>query len=83
MTDNIKPIRPGTEIVGVEPNQDVVDMLEHMLSRAKSGEIVSAAVAAWTHDNSSLTCFEIGVHAFSLLGAVNRLQGRIDRAIEG
>lgn len=81
MTDNIKPLFPGQPVPGTA-NASTVALLEHILGRAKSGEITEVALAGWTSDNASITCFTPGGAPVQLLGALVRLTARIERTME-
>lgn len=81
MTDNIKPLFPGQPVPGTA-NANTVALLEHILGRAKSGEITEVALAGWTSDNASITCFTHGGRAELLMGALVRLTARIERTME-
>ena len=81
MVDNVKPIMAGVDVPGVA-NAHTVKLLEHILERAKSGEISDVAIGAWTADGAAITCFTPN-HSTQLLGALVRLSGRIERSMEG
>ena len=81
MTDNVKPLFAGQ----LTPNQadpDVVALLEDMLSRAKTGELRTAAFAGATNDGCTTTAFCVRDHMFSTLGGVSRLSKRLNDLIE-
>jgi hypothetical protein len=81
MTDNTKPLFAGQ----VHPNQadpDVVALLEDMLSRAKSGELRTAAFAGATNDGCTITAFCGRDHMFSTLGGISYLRKRAEDLIE-
>lgn len=81
MTDKVQPLFPGQAIPGT-PNDETVELLEHILARAKAGEVISVAIAGCTSDNAIVTCFEVGDRAMTLLGATTHLLNRINRALE-
>ena len=80
MTDKIQPLFPGQPVPGTA-NDNAVQLLEHLLARAKSGEIRDVAIAAWTSDNAALSGFTPG-SPVPLLGELVRLTARIERTME-
>lgn len=47
MTDNIKTLTPAT----MQPAADVVELLENLLARAKTGEVRDVVIAATLSEN--------------------------------
>jgi hypothetical protein len=76
---NVVEFKPRTKIV----NESVVELLEHWLEMAKSGEVDTVAIAGLISDGSSISqASEVG-HVQALLGALRILEMRIVReAIE-
>ena len=79
MINNVKSI-DGRTIQG-QPVERVVQLLEHALNRAKSGELRSIAIAGVCANFDATTAYEHEDHIFALLGAVSYLQGRIQAAL--
>ena len=48
------------KIIEQPPNDALVDLLEDLLNKAKSGEVISIAVAMHTKGNCTTTAFELG-----------------------
>lgn len=82
MIDKVTPLFAGTAVPG-QQNDAVVALLENLLSRAKSGEVVSVAVAGYTADDCMLSSFETGAHTSSTLGAIRLLESRIIDSLRG
>ena len=69
MTDNIKPLFPGRP-TGTEPVEELVEILEDLLVRAKSGELQSLAFAGCCSDNTVVTGLSVADDVFSLIGGL-------------
>lgn len=82
MADKITPLFEGTDIPG-QQNDAVVAILENMLERAKSGEVVSIAISGYTADDGIVSVFHSGNHLFALLGAIDYCKLRVLDAIVG
>jgi hypothetical protein len=65
------------------PVKVVVEMLEDMLARAKSGEIRSAAVVAVNADDGVTTAHAGDGRPVTLLGAVHRLSYYLNTLVIG
>lgn len=68
MTDNTKPLFPGRP-TGTEPVEELVEILEDLLFRAKSGELQSLAFAWLCSDNTVMSGICVTDDVFSLMGA--------------
>lgn len=67
--------------VGVlAPNEDAIELLEDMLERAKSGDIVGVAVCALHYDAAASYSVAGLVGGYSLLGALEMAKAEL---IEG
>ena len=69
MTDNIKPLFPGRP-TGTEPVEELVEILEDLLTRAKSGELQSLAFAGCCSDNTVMSGLSVTDDVFALIGAL-------------
>lgn len=69
MTDNIKPLFPG-QPTGTEPVGELVEILEDLLVRAKSGELQSLAFAGCCSDNTIMDAVSVHDDVFSLIGGL-------------
>ena len=80
MTDNIKPLFPGRP-TGTEPVEELVEILEDLLFRAKSGELQSLAVAGCCSDNTVVTGLSVADDVFSLMGAWRVVDDKLVRLV--
>ena len=79
MTDNIKPLFPGRP-TGTEPVEELVEILEDLLFRAKSGELQSLAFAGLCSDNTVMSGISVTDDVFSLIGGLRVVEAvLIDR----
>lgn len=69
MTDNIKPLFLGRP-TGTEPVEELVEILEDLLMRAKSGELQSLAFAGCCSDNTVMSGLSVTDDMFALIGAL-------------
>ena len=69
MTDNIKPLFPGQR-TGTEPVEELVEILEDLLVRDKSGELQSLAFAGCCSDNTVVSGLSVTDDVFSLIGTL-------------
>jgi len=81
MTDNIYRL-PGAERIGAreqaEPSQDVINMLEHFLSRAKAGQLSSVACVALTPHGASMMAWSVDAgEDHAMIGAVAVAQAQM------
>lgn len=63
-------------------NRTAVEVLEEALAAARSGDVVSVAIATVTSDASSVTYQSTAPNAITLLGGVTRLQHQIQLALD-
>ena len=64
------------KLATTQVNQDVVDLLEKELERAKKGEVQGIGIAAVNSDYSFTTAYETGDN-LTLIGAVSVLNHKI------
>ena len=69
MSDNIKPPFPGRP-TGTEPVEELVEILEDLLVRDKSGELQSLAFAGCCSDNTVVSGLSVTDDVFSLIGTL-------------
>lgn len=72
---NVISFMDGGEVV--DPQAEVVDMIEELLVRAKAGQVVALAFATVRPDGTTGTAFNEGIHPLQLLAATSILQARI------
>lgn len=66
------------KLPNIEPNAELVGMLEGILEEARTGEIRSAAVAAVKRSQTVSTGYNIGdASIFELIGALEHVKLRI------
>lgn len=58
-------------------NQSCIELLEDWLERAKSGEVISVAIAGVTSDNNTTSQWSDLTHAALTIGALHFLVARI------
>lgn len=78
---NIKGIRSDITPNG-QPVELVVELLEDLLKRAKTGEVRAVAVAGVCQNGSVTSAYQHENHIFALLGGLTYLSGRIQIALE-
>ena len=76
MTTNVTTLFPD-QPNPVEPDEEVVALLEDMLARAKSGELRTAAIASATSDGHILTGYVVKDSLFTTMGALAHLSRRV------
>lgn len=59
--------------VKAKPRQDMVEMLEDLLQRAKSGELQGVAVAGALSNCRTFNCFLTGGYTMALVGEIHIL----------
>jgi len=70
-------------VIDCEPlGKDVIDTLEYVLEKARTGKISSVAVAVVYRDGSTSNTWSAAPSASTLVGAVTRLQGRLLRTYD-
>jgi hypothetical protein len=79
-TAKVYNISTGDIIDGRKINADMVSILEDLLERARSGEIVSIACAYTYHDNSASQRLA-GMASFQLLGALHKAASTLNAAL--
>lgn len=74
MTDNIVALN-GNPINGSpsEPSQFLIEALEDLLERAKSGQIVGMAAVSLEHDGQSPYCLVGRIGGFNMAGSLSTL----------
>ena len=80
MTDNIKPLFPGRP-TGTEPVEELVEILEDLLVRAKSGELQSLAFAGCCSDNTIMDGVIVFDDVFALMGAWRMVDDKLVRLV--
>ncbi len=92
MNDKVVPMVPGANIKGNEANKEIIEKLEELLDRARSGVITSFAYAVGNNDGTTGTSWIkgpdnhpiYGGHETNKLGtAIMVLQHRYCRAVNG
>lgn len=81
MTDNIKPLFPGQR-TGIEPVPEVVDMVEDLLARAKSGELQSLAFAGLCADDTVMSGCSVQDDVFCLIGALHVVASNLTNMVD-
>lgn len=76
MTTNVTTLFPD-QPNPVEPDEEVVALLEDMLARAKSGELRTAAIAGATNDGCVISGFVVKDSLFTTIGALAYLSRRV------
>lgn len=79
--DNVKPLNSNVVVQG-QPDPDVVTMLEKLLARAKSGDIVACAVANVDTNVTTYTDWAGSQYIMTLAGGIAYLQHRYLKAVE-
>lgn len=76
---------PGAIISTSDPNQTLVEILESLLEKAKSGEIQSFVGTGFTNTGLRVTLWaDYHKDVYQMLGAITWLQSEyVDRHVEG
>jgi hypothetical protein len=80
--DNIVGLRGQPVTYLSKPEPDVVEQLEILLEKAKSGEIVGMAAAVLYKDDVANRCFH-GIINYSMVGRLAELQGLLLKQLSG
>lgn len=67
----------------IEPREEVIEMLEALLSRAKEGQVVALAYACLHPDGTMGTAYNKGLHGVHLVAATAILSHRITGNLAG
>ena len=73
----------GGEVLGLAvPRESLIDALNELLERAKSGELQGAAVASVDKDGKGCFCIAGVIGGYAILGAAMSMQVRLRDIIE-
>ena len=73
----------GGEVLGLAvPRESLIDALNELLERAKSGELQGAAVALVDKDGKGCFCIAGVIGGYAILGAAMSMQVRLRDIIE-
>lgn len=75
---NITPINASVVIKTDQPNQHVIQLLEELLTEAKSGSIEGIAMAWQNHKFNTVHRATAGIHSFAGLGNLHALLRRYE-----
>lgn len=70
-------------IPSFEPDADVVERLEEVLERARTGDISMVAIATVERGGDASWCFSYLSNTSAMLGAIERMKQRIIRKTDG
>ena len=74
----------GGEVLGLAvPQESLIDALNDLLERAKSGELQGAAIALVDKDKQAGFCIAGVIGGYAILGAAMSMQVRLRDIIEG